>query len=173
MKIVKIIKSIYYKYLQSFKPIKYAKKLGVNFGKNFHVFGKVYYGSEPWIISIGDNVYITNDVKFLTHDGGTLIFRDLYPDLEITKPITIGNNVFIGINSVILPGVKIGNNVVIGACSVVTKDVPDNSVVAGNPARIIKTSDDYLEKLRRESIKLGHLKGKEKDLAIRKYYEKL
>jgi len=141
-----LIKTVYLKYLQLFKPVKYAKKLGVHVGKNFHPFGKVYYGSEPWIISIGDDVFLTSNTSFITHDGGTLIFRDKIPDLEITKPITIGNKVYIGVNSTILPGVTIGNNVVIGACSVVTKDIPTNCVAVGNPARVIKSTDEYLEK---------------------------
>lgn len=151
-------------------PEKYARHIGVNFGKNLHVYGPVSWGSEPWIISLGDDVHITGNCKFIAHDGGTLIFRKEIPDLEITKPITVGSNVYIGEESLILPGVRIGSNVVIGARSVVTRDIPDNSVAAGVPARVIKTTDEYLEKLKRESLHLGHLKGKEKDKALREYY---
>ena len=61
-------------------------------------------------------------------------------------PIKVGNNVFIGSNTVILPNIKIGNNVIIGAGSIVTKDIPDGSVVAGNPAKLITTFDKYIEK---------------------------
>ena len=82
----------------------------------------------------------------------------------------MGDNVYIGVHTVILPGVKIGNNVIIGAGSVVTKDIPDNSVAAGTPARVIKSSQEYLEKAKQESLHLGHLKGKEKDAALRSYY---
>lgn len=151
-------------------PEKYARHIGVNAGKNLHVYGPVSWGSEPWIISLGDNVHITGNCKFIAHDGGTLIFRNEIPDLEITKPITVGSNVYIGEESLILPGVRIGSNVVIGARSVVTRDIPDNSVAAGVPARVIKTADEYLEKLKRESLHLGHLKGKDKDKALREYY---
>lgn len=170
MKILKIISFTYRMLYQKISPVKYAKHIGVNFCKHLHIYGNVYWGSEPWIITIGENVHITNNTTFVTHDGGTLIFRRYQNDLEITKPITIGNNVYIGTNSTILPGVKIGNNVVIGACSVVSKDIPDNSVAVGNPAKTIKTSDEYFEKLKKESLHLGHLKGKVKDIALKEYY---
>ena len=88
------------------------------------------------------NVHITDGVRFLTHDGGTLLYRNIVPDLEITKPIVIGNNVYIGNNVIILPGVNVGNNVIIGAGAVVSKDIPDNSVAVGVPARVIKTASE-------------------------------
>lgn len=155
-------------------PVKYARMIGVNMtSDNIYIYGQINWGSEPWIIQIGDDVHLTNNLTFLTHDGGTLLFRDIDPNLEITKPITLGNKVYIGNNTTILPGVTIGNRVVIGANSVVTKDIPDNSVVAGNPARFIKTCDEYLKKIKKESLGLGNLKGKEKDIALRKYYSTL
>ena len=92
------------------------------------------------------------------------------PDLEITKPIVLGNDVYIGNNVILMPGVKVGSNVVIGAGAVVTRDIPDNSVAVGVPARVIKTADEYLEKLKAESLHLGHLKGQEKDKALMEYY---
>lgn len=115
-------------------------------------------------------MHITDGVKFITHDGGTLIYRQYIPDLEITKPIKIGDNVYIGNNVIILPGVTIGNNVVIGAGAVVSKSIPDNSVAVGVPARVIKTADEYFEKLQRESLHLGNLKGQVKDKALMQYY---
>lgn len=152
-------------------PVKYAHFIGVNFpAGSLKIYGKVYWGTEPWIISLGENVHITNNVSFVTHDGGTLLFRKYQNDLEITKPIKIGNDVYIGINATILPGVEIGSKVIVGANAVVTKNVPDNSVVVGNPARVIKSCDEYFEKIKKESIGLGHLKGKEKDKALKKYY---
>lgn len=173
MKVLGLIKTVINKYYQITSPLKYAKKMGVNFSGdgNVTIYGKCSYGSEPWIITIGDNVYITNNCQFITHDGGTLLFRKDIPDLEITKPIIIKNNVYIGNNVTILPGVTIGNNVVIGTGSIVTKNVPDNCVVAGVPAKFIKSIDQYREKLISESIHLGHLQGKEKDNALRKYYK--
>lgn len=152
-------------------PIKYMNRIGVNFPPNgVHIYGGISWGTEPWIITLGNNVHLTDGIRFLTHDGGTLLFREQIPDLEITKPIIIGNNVYIGNNVIILPGVTIGNNVVIGAGAVVSKNIPDNSVAAGVPARVVKNIDDYIEKLKRESLHLGHLKGQEKDKALMNYY---
>ena len=95
----------------------------------------------------------------------------MIPDLEITKPITIGNDVYLGNNVLVLPGVHIGNNVVVGAGAIVTRDIPDNSVAVGIPARLIKTPDEYLAKIEKESLHLGHLKGEEKDQALMKHFK--
>jgi len=151
-------------------PIQYAKKIGVNMGEGCRIYGVVSWGTEPWIITLGNNVHLTNNIRFINHDGGTLLFRDRVPDLEITKPITIGNNVYIGNNVLILPGVNIGNDVIIGAGAVVTRDIPDNSVAVGVPARVIKTADEYFEKIQKESLHLGHLKYEEKDKALKKAF---
>lgn len=166
----KYYRALYKSIMMKCDRVRYAKKVGVNINGQLHLYGNVYWGTEPWIITVGDNVYITDGVRFITHDGGTLLFRSQIPDLEITKPITIGDNVYIGNNVILLPGVTIGNRVVIGAGAVVTKDIPDNSVAVGVPAIVIKTVDEYLEKLKAESLHLGHLQGKEKDRAMQKYY---
>ncbi len=164
------IRTVYKLFYKKLRPMKYAQKCGLNMKGKLYLYGNVSWGTEPWIITVGDNVHITDGVRFITHDGGTLLFRQEVPDLEVTKPITIGNNVYIGNCVLILPGVNIGNNVVIGAGAVVTKDVPDNSVVGGVPAKRIKGIDEYFEKLKAESLHLGHLKGQEKDRALMKYY---
>lgn len=90
----------------------------ISCGGGIHLYGNPSWGSEPWLITLGNNVHITAGVKFITHDGGTLLFRDRVPDLEITKPIVIGNNVYLGNDVIVLPGVTIGSNVVIGAGAV-------------------------------------------------------
>ena len=151
-------------------PVKYARKIGVNIRGKVFIYGKVSWSTEPWIITVGDNVHITDGVKFITHDGGTLLYRKQIPDLEITKPIIIGDDVYFGNNVIVLPGVTIGSNVLIGAGAVVTKDIPDNSVAAGVPARVIKTADAYLEKLQEESLHLGHLIGQEKDKKLMEHF---
>ncbi|OBY11663.1 acyltransferase [Clostridium paraputrificum] len=171
MKIMFFLKKTYYYILKRINHTVYAKKCGVNFKEGTVFFyGNTEWGSEPWLITLGENVYLTDGVKFITHDGGTLLYRHIIPDLEITKPIKIGNDVYVGNDVIFLPGVTVGNNVVIGAGAIVTKDIPDNSLVVGVPARRIKSADDYFEKLKNESIHLGHLKGKEKEIALKNYF---
>ena len=123
------------KYMRAMKPVEYAKKIGVNMKGRVHIYGNVCFASEPWIITLGDNVHITDGVKFITHDGGTLLFRDQVPDLEVTKPICVGNNVYFGNNVIILPGVTIGNNVVIGTGSVLIDSGIKDEAKIGDLAR--------------------------------------
>lgn len=167
----KLYRKLYTYVMNTINRVKYAKKIGVNMGDNVHLFGTIGWGTEPWLISIGNNVHITQGVRFITHDGSTLLFRDRIPDLEITKPIVIGDNVYIGNNVLLLPGVTVGDNVIIGAGAVVTKNIPSNSVAVGVPARVIKSTDEYLQKAMKESLHLGNLKGKEKDDALKQYYD--
>lgn len=170
--VFKIFKRLYHTVYAELNHVGFAKYIGVNMGKRVFIYGnpRGMFGSEPWCITLGDNVHITRDVLFVTHDGGTLLFRHLIPDLEITAPIIVGNDVYIGVRSIILPGVKIGNNCVIAAGSIVSKDVEDNSVVGGVPAKYIKSTFEYLEGIKKRSLKLGHLKGNEKDKELRKYF---
>lgn len=153
-------------------PVGFARSLGVQVGRNVRFYGvnRAMFGSEPWLISIGDNCFITAGVQFVNHDGGTLILRKVDPTLEWTAPILIGNDVYLGIRSIVLPNVRIGSQCIVGAGSVVTKDVPDGSVVAGVPARVICTTEDYLGKMQKKSLGFGGLSGDEKARAISEHY---
>lgn len=124
--------------------VEYAKFLGVQIGKNCRIYS-YRFGSEPWLIQIGSNVTITSGVVLLTHDGSTWLVRDKKGRRYLYRKIVIGDNVFIGINSIILPGVRIDGNAIIAAGSVVTKSVPFGKVVAGNPARIIGDYNSFFE----------------------------
>ena len=100
------------------------------------------------MISIGNNCRIANGVRFVTHDGGVWVLRNLgLKDVDVFGQISIGNNVHIGWNAIIMPNVHIGNNCVIGAGAVVTKDIPDNSVAVGVPARVIENIEEYKNKV--------------------------
>lgn len=121
---------------------------GLKLGRDVRIMGRPDFGSEPYLIVIGDHVTVSTHVEFVTHDGATWVFRDRpeYLGLQRFGRIEIGDNCFIGTRSVILPGVRIGDNCVVGAGSVVTRSVPDNTVVAGAPARAICTYDEYVER---------------------------
>lgn len=118
----------------------------MKFGKNVRITGMPRWGSESYLINIGNDVTITQDVVFHTHDGGVHVLRKNNPGLNIFGTITIGNNVFIGSNVILMPNVHIGNNVVIGSGSIIARDIPNNCVAIGAPARPIKTLEAYLEK---------------------------
>lgn len=130
----------------------YADYLGVKIGNHVKITGSVLFGSEPYLIEIGNDVTLTNGVVFLTHDGGVGLFRKEYSGINVFGKIIIGNNVFIGSNTIILPGVSIGNNVVIGAGSVITKNIPSDVVAAGDPARIIRSIDEYKERCKSKAV---------------------
>jgi acetyltransferase-like isoleucine patch superfamily enzyme len=153
-------------------PVGYARHIGVNIKGRVFIYGSSFgmFGTEPYLITLGDNVHITPDATFLTHDGGILIARKDIPDLDVTKPIVVGDNTFVGTMALIMPGVSIGNNCIIGARAVVTKDVADNSVVAGHPARRIKSTQEYLEQAAASSLHIGHLYGSAKVKAYKRIF---
>lgn len=146
-KIVKILMS----------PTAYAKHIGVNIGVDNAIAEKDHWSTEPYLITIGSHCDITKGVRFFTH-GGARVARRKYPNFDVFGKVTIGDWVYIGTNSLIMPGVTIGNGALIAAGSVVTKSVPPNVVVGGNPAKIISTVDCYIshnEKFNLNSKKLS------------------
>ncbi|KTD72246.1 acyltransferase [Legionella tucsonensis] len=155
-------------------PVSYAKKIGVNINGKVAIYGSSHgmFSSEPYLVTLGDNVIIAIGAKFICHDGPVDLFRNRIPDLELAGEIIVGNNVFIGTGALILYDVKIGDNCIIGANAIITKDVPSGSVVAGSPARVIGTTEAFLEKAQLKSLKIGHLKGKEKVAAYKKIFNK-
>ena len=130
-----------------FGNVKHARSLGVKIGNDCRIY-TTNWGSEPFLISMGDNVTVTSGVKFITHDGSTCLIKDQHGKrYQRFAPINIGSHVFIGVNTIIMPGVTIGSNVVIGAGSVVTKNIPDNSVAIGVPAKVVSSFEDYKNKI--------------------------
>lgn len=143
-----MIKRILKKLFGNQDPVKSAISAGMKVGEGFTCMGGCSFGSEPYLITFERDVRLSANVTFVTHDGGTWAFRDKprYTDVIKYGRIYVGERTFIGCNVTILPGVKIGKRCVIGAGSVVTRDVPDETVVAGVPAKQIMTTEEYAEK---------------------------
>lgn len=147
----KAIRKVFFSFaLKSNKSrIKFLRDAGAKIGDNVSIGDVGMLGTEPFLVSIGDNVYFSgSNTQLITHDGGIswTRFMGLAPKrVDSFGPISIGNNVFIGANCIILKGVTIGDNCVIGAGSIVTKDIPSNHVACGVPARAIKTVQEYYE----------------------------
>jgi acetyltransferase-like isoleucine patch superfamily enzyme len=150
-------------------PVRWARSVGIQVGERCRLIDITdrTFGSEPELIHIGSHVTITSDVRFVTHDGGVWVFRDQYPDIDVIAPIRVGDNVFLGIGAILLPGVSIGNNCVIGAGSVVTRDIPEGVVAVGNPARPIKKVSEYLASSLAKSVNTKQLKGADRERALR------
>lgn len=113
-----------------------------DYGKNISIGENFYTNHNCTIldgakVTFGDNVFIAPNCVFSTA-GHPIDAEQRNAGLEIALPITVGDNVWIGTNVSVLPGVKIGSNVVIGAGSVVNKDIPDGVVAVGNPCRVLR-----------------------------------
>lgn len=122
-----------------------CKIRGMVVGKNFNMPGRVDFGTEPYLIQIGDHVNIANGVRFVNHGGTTRVLRRIegYEDARIFGRIKIGNNCTIGLQCIITQDVQIGNNCILGAGSVLTQSMPDNTVFNGNPAEFLCNVEDY------------------------------
>lgn len=125
------------------------QRRGLRLGRDVRIVGKPDFGSEPYLIEIGNHVTISTRVAFITHDGATWVFRHLpeYRGLQRFGRIVIRDNCFVGAGAILLPDVSIGPNAVVAAGSVVTRSVPPDTVVAGVPARPICTYDEYVARM--------------------------
>ncbi|MEK8085856.1 acyltransferase [Aquabacterium sp. A3] len=155
---------IYRKILFRGNDAEFCRHLGAKVGKRTLIKTRPseLLGSEPYLVEIGDHVEITSGVRFITHDGGVWVLRDQNPEVDVFGKIVIGDNVFIGFNAILMPGVVVGDNCIIGAGSVVTKSVPSNSVVAGVPAKIIRRIDEYKISSLEKSLGTKNLSPREK-----------
>ena len=124
-----------------YNSIEFLRSRGVQIGENVNLINTTIDWSHGFLVTIGNHVTLTG-VKILTHDGSTQIPFGV----SRVGRVTIGDEVFVGHGTIILPNVRIGSRVVVGAGSVVTRDIPENSVAVGNPARVIGTYDEFLKK---------------------------
>ena len=158
--ISKLIQAIKLRSYNEYTIIELFRKQGAIIGDNCRIYAK-YLAGEPYLVKIGDHVSIGSGVSLITHDGAVWVYRQKDPTINRFGKIEIKDNCFIGNNTIILPNVVIGPNSIVGAGAVVTKDVPENCVVAGNPAKIICKTEEYIEKCKKESIQLpGDIKEK-------------
>jgi acetyltransferase-like isoleucine patch superfamily enzyme len=129
----------------------YLRSLGARIGRDTAILNDVRgFGTEPWLVEIGDRVTITAGVVFLTHDGSSRVFRHKVPGGSsfgnLFGRVRVLDNSFVGVNSILLPGVTIGPNSIVGAGSVVTRDVPPETVAAGVPAKALCRLDQYVDR---------------------------
>jgi acetyltransferase-like isoleucine patch superfamily enzyme len=132
----------------------------------------VNFSTEPYPIEIGDHVAIAAGTDFIIHDGAIWCFREEIKNADVLGKINIGNNVFIGNNCTILPNTFVGDNCIIGAGSTVREQFPDNSVIIGNPAKVVMTTS--MQKLlclqNPNFLKTQGLSYKEKNKIIKKHF---
>ena len=153
------------------------KKKGMKAGKGCDfVSPGPNFGSEPYLIEIGNNTTVSFDVAFVTHDAGTRVLRNLATNEKekqtvIYGKIIVGNNCFIGCRTTILPGVKIGDNTIIGAGSLVNRDIPANSVAAGVPCKVICSLEEYKEKHQDDFLYMVNLPYEEKKKFLTKLFK--
>ncbi len=147
-----LLKNCYYKFFlrSNAARIRYLRDSGAKIGNGCGIKSLEILGSEPYLVEIGNNTYFAgSDIKIFTHDGGVahLAHMGITPkQYDCFGKVKIGSNCFIGHGAFILKHVTIGDNCVIGAGSVVTKSIPSGSVVAGVPAKVICTIEEYYEK---------------------------
>lgn len=120
------------------------------------------FSAGPSLVPLEGNIYISVDASFIYHDSGVLPLRKNHLSIDITGKITVNDNVFIGMNAYILPAVTIGNNCDIRTCALVNKDMPANSMAGVNPAKVIKSTEDYIKNCIENSLENGRLVGSEK-----------
>lgn len=164
---INIIRAIYDRWFLD--DVAFARKSGVRVGADCRIFTRKL-GSEPYLITLGNHVTISQDVTFINHDGGVWVFRKEYPDLDVFGTIVIEDNCFIGANATILPGVRIGANSIVGAASLVNRDIPSDSMAAGVPARVIGSIAEYKAKKLAQTLDTKRLTEEQKRETLLKHF---
>lgn len=150
-KIKRLFKKLFYSFrCDEASYIAHLRSGGADIGERVKIYdpkNTIIDVTRPFMIKIGDDVQITSGVTILTHGYDWSVLKGLYGEVSGScGEVVIGNNCFIGMHTTILKGVHIGDNCIIGANSLVNKDIPDGVVVAGNPAKLIMTVEEYHKK---------------------------
>lgn len=166
---MRMLNYIRFKLMPMSKYPSYLQKLGAKIGDNCEIYKTVSFGSEPYLIEIGNHVRINANVVLSTHDGGCWVLRGLsnrygkeFAEVDCFGKIIIEDNVHIAHGVIVLPGVRIGKNSIVGCGAVVTHDIPPDSVAAGVPARVIETIDEYANKMKTKCVFTKNLTPSEK-----------
>lgn len=122
------------------------RRRGIRIGEGCKILTD-FFSTEPYLVEIGNHVGISAGTQFITHDGSIWLLRESRPDIQHFGKIRIGDNTYIGLNCIILPGTQIGNNCIVGAGSVVRGAIPDNSIVVGNPATVLGRTSLLLKRV--------------------------
>jgi acetyltransferase-like isoleucine patch superfamily enzyme len=153
------------------RKIKYLRKQGMKIGKDC-LINTMSFSTEPYLIEIGDHVAIAGGTEVITHDGAIWCFREEFTNADVFGKIKLGNNVFVGDNCTILPNTEVGDNCIIGAGSVVRGKFPENSVIIGNPAKVVmKTSvQKFLYTQNPGLLRTANIDDKAKSKILKKHF---
>lgn len=153
------------------KRIAQLRKRGIRIGKNCFI-ARTAWPTEPYLIEIGDHVAISAGCQFVTHDAAIWLFRNENPDMDVFGSIQVGSNTYFGTNCTILPNCRIGSDCVIGSGSVVRGNIPDGSVVFGNPAKVVMKTTllKYLLIHNKNRLETHNMSPEDKERAIRQHF---
>lgn len=164
MKILATLKKMNAKLRGGSHLIKYLRCTGMMIGNNCRIFSDIST-SESYLVNIGNNVTISNDVQFITHDAS--ISKAISDATDIFGRISIGNNCFIGARSIIMYGITLADNTIVAAGSVVTKSITEKGkIIGGNPAKIIGTVENFADKYKTNAVNIAGLSEAEKKTII-------
>ena len=164
----------YYIRVKKMRPNAYEimcmRERGITIGEGCRIYTNIR-SNEPSMIQIGNHVTVSSGVAFVTHDNS--ILKVLDPMTDVVGKITVGDYCFVGQNSILMLGVTLGERCIVGAGAVVTHSFPPHSVIAGNPARKICTTEEMAEKYKDYAIDFSEIPFGQHDQYLAEHPEKL